>query len=588
MYRDQQQHVLEENMPLSVQLHRLPIESENLWVWHVLPEINAQVDEQTLHAQGWEIIEPVALSYPMLALMSQFASTLPVLSMGKTVIKTWVKKEDLGATSEHPVILAFRYGEHQPEQAIMVSRPPLGEIGIILEEDRLHIYQLDMLGEDGNHWSEHLQQLIDRMMVSTKTVSTDIVEWKEAQRAARNLAALYWELHIHREGTIEGGAMIEMEPSTIIPFAEKKPKRTRGSKREVSPLVIRDPEAVEISTDQITQALLRGLLSDDLYTLYPDRLVAEHRKVFPTEQGEVKITIRPGSQETWTHVLESLSALGDAVVDTFCALVSLAYDANSQHDLTQSFFLNVDDILRVCRRKESNRSFTPLQRASAIQHIITLSRVHVTATLPVAEKRGGRRKTRYIDSVVLDLLGTVIGEYETLTGDVLWERREVKIGPWARYAPFGPQTALLFRVILEYHSQRQRYAKRIGRFLTIQFFIRAQQTKEGTLDLSIKELLEQSGIKPDHDNPSRTRKMVEEALQRLQKDQVIQAYARIIEAATGIETPEQQVLRLQREREVQSQIDQCAQGWWHLYEAQRWSFEAPSFHTTFPLLQQPE
>jgi hypothetical protein len=578
MHIHQQHFVWEEAMPLSVQLHRLPVSGENLWVWHVLPEINSQVDEQTLRMHGWELVEPVTLSCPILALMSQLASALPVLSMGKTVIKTWVRTEDLAETAAHPVILAFRYQEQYPEQPVMVARPPLGELGIVLEDDQLHIYQIEMLGEEGGHWSEQLQHAI-RMLTSTQNVSIDDPEWKAAQQAARHLAALYWDLHRHREE----GTTIDVDQTTVIPVTEKKPKRTRGPRREAAPLVIRDPEAVEISTDHITQALLRGLLSDDLYALYPDRLVAEHRRVFPTDQGEVKITIRPGSQETWTHVLESLSILGDAVVDTFCALVSLAYDASSQHDLTQSFFLNVDDILRVCRRKQSNRAYTPLQRASVIEHLITLSRVHVTATIP--GKRGGRKTSRFIDSVVLDLLGTVIGEYETLTGDILWERREVKIGPWAKFAPFGPQTALLFRTILEYHSQRQRYAKRIGRYLTIQFFLQAQSAPGSilSLEMSAQELLEQSGIKPDLDNPSRTRKMIEEPFKLLQKDKVIGSYARVISAPPAGETAEQQEIRMKQEQDIQRRIDECAQGWWLLYTAQRWRFEAPSAGV-YPLL----
>ncbi len=565
-------------MPLSVQLHRLPVPGENLWVWHVLPEINSQVDEQTLRTRGWELVEPVTLSCPILALMSQLASALPVLSMGKTVIKTWVKTEDLAETSAHPVILAFRYQEHSPEQPVMVARPPLGELGIVLEDEQLHIYQIEMLGEEGSHWSAQMQHAIDQMLAKADNVSIDTPEWKAAQRAARQLAALYWDLHQNGEE----GVTRDADQTTVIPMTEKKPKRPRGPRREAAPLVIRDPDAIEISTDNITQALLRGLLSDDLYTLYPDRLEASHHKVFPTDQGEVKITIRPGSQETWTHVLESLSILGDAVVDTFCALVSLAYDANSQHDLTQSFFLNVDDILRVCRRKQSNRAYTPLQRASVIEHLITLSRVHVTATVP--GRRGARKTSRFIDSVVLDLLGTVIGEYETLTGDILWERREVKIGPWAKFAPFGPQTALLFRTILQYHSQRQRYAKRIGRYLTIQFFLQAQsEGKALGLEMSMQELLEQSGVKPDVENPSRTRKMIEEAFKLLQKDKVIGSYARVIVAPEASETADQRASRMKQEQDIQRRIDECAQGWWPLYTAQRWRFEAPSSEV-YPLL----
>ena len=562
-------------MPLSIQVHRLPIDTQSLWVWHMLSD--ASVHERKHLGQGWELIESTNLSFPLLALMSQLAQTLPILTMGRTVLQTWVKNEDLAATAAHPVILAFSHDQDPKQLALFPSAPQRpGEVGIIVEEDQLNIYQLSALGEQGIEWSNRLKMTCEEALIRAATL--DDSAWKTAQQAAQMLSLLYWNLHLQQEV----GEPLETD-LTILPVTEKKPaKRTRNTRQQQAALVVRDPDAIEFTADYITHAILRGLLSDELYTQDEENLTATHERVVP-HQGTVNITIRPESYETWEHVLESLSLLGDEVVDTFCAVIALAYDASPQ-DISQPFFLNVDDILRVRRRKLSNGSFTPSQRIQVISHLIALSRVHVTAT--GLRRRGARKTAGFINSVVLELLKTVIGEYETLTGEILWERREVKIGTWAKFAPFGPQTALLFRTILEYHAQRQKYAKRFGRELTIQFYIQAQKKRSqrekigdmASLELTIEELLTLSEITltPDNqnpDNPSRIKKMIEEAFKLLQKDKVIGSYDKIAVMRPGKEKTEQQ--RLQ-ELDIQKRINECAQGWWPLYTRQLWRFDPPA------------
>ena len=540
-------------MPLNVQLHQLPVQNQQLWVWHVLPEVS-KIDESTLRAERWEPLDPTALPYPVVALMSQFASMLSVLSSNKTMLKTWIRTDDLQAVSAHPVILAFRQEQRPEQHPAALFHPPLGEIGIVDEDGQIYLYEIAMLGEKGSAFAAELRQAMNEGLGGSLSET-----WGAAQRAAQRLGALYWDLHVRQKKE----AYAQDRQLSLV--QEKKPERRRH--RPAAGLVLRNPPAIQVSTDILSQILMRSLLSQDEYTLHPELSLAEHRHL-SSQEGNVTITIRPGSQETWSQVLESLALLGDAVVDTFCSLISLAHEAHPG-DLSHPFFVSVDDILHLCERKQSNGAFTARQRSDILQHFLTLSRVHVTASMPGQGRK--QRVTRRIDSAVFEVLGTTIGEYETFTGEVVWEQREVRIGPWVKSAPFSSQTAQLFRRILGYHSQRERYAKRIGRYLTIQFFVQTQQTSQGGLEFSMQELLDQSGIKLDQANPIRTRKMVESAFLQLYHDGIIGSFAQIIPA-----TPDETW------RETQQRIGECAKGWWQLYAAQRWRFEPPTSHGLIP------
>jgi len=136
----------------------------------------------------------------------------------------------------------------------------------------------------------------------------------------------------------------------------------------------------------------------------------------------------------------------------------------------------------------------------------------------------------------------------------------------------NPQVALLMRTILKYHPQRERYPKRLGRRLLLQFFRNQRQTaatghkafeaaegREDSLIYSIGELLELSGILPDKHHPDTTRGRIENGLERLVRDEVLGSYSQVIES---IPVSPSQPARI-RER---------ARGWWPSYAAQSWRF----------------
>src|SRR5690348_8058878 len=93
------------------------------------------------------------------------------------------------------------------------------------------------------------------------------------------------------------------------------------------------------------------------------------------------------------------------------------------------------------------------------------------------------------------------------------------------------QTAVMLRQILKYHAHNHQHEKRLGTYLTWQFRVNVRHG--GVVRCEMETLLQQSGITPDLKNPERTRKRIEDALNRLEKDEVIGEHGRVIE-----DTPE--------------------------------------------------
>jgi len=273
------------------------------------------------------------------------------------------------------------------------------------------------------------------------------------------------------------------------------------------------------------------------------------------------ITISPGSDENWGHVLKSLNVLGDETVDTFFAAMANAIEINGTQNVTAPFFISPDDILATCQREKSKGSYTPGQRMNVIEHLRILSRAHIRVSFPL--RRG---RDAFAESPILEVLTSKYGVVNTITGEEIWEKREIKIGNWAADVPeVSRQTATMLRQVLKYHSQRQRHEKRLGRYLTFMFRVNAQ--KGGVHRCSMQVLLEQSGITPDRNVPGKTQERIESALKRLQTDKVIEKYGLVIESKT-----EARVRQVEAERRIQTR----AYHWWDDYLRQQWYFYPPS------------
>lgn len=386
--------------------------------------------------------------------------------------------------------------------------------------------------------------------------------WSEAQQKAHLLAKAYEAFArlpsesddlaprlltiIPLEKTLQG-VPPESEASTAL-----QPRRQRGQRQPRPELVLRDPPAVQVRSDVLTSLIMRGLLHGSEYQLRTSqgKKMAVYRMPLAKGRGELTITISPGQGQAWDDVLKSLEVLGDEVVDTFCALLALALDRYGTGRLHEPFYLSPDDILHVCQRRLSHGSFTPQQRAGVIEHLQVLTQAQVLATLP-GSKPGQEFRAQ---SAIMDFLSGAIGEYRTATGETLWERREVKMGDWVQMVPpLADATAMMLRQILKYHPQRERFPKRLGRYITLQ-----KPQREGYIVRKLRTLLTQAGIKPDPNHPGDTLTSFRNALVTLQEHKVISDFAPIIESITP---------------EAHERILQRAYGWWDLCEMQEWRID---------------
>ena len=331
-----------------------------------------------------------------------------------------------------------------------------------------------------------------------------------------------------------------------------------GRHQHVAPvaLVTKNPAAMKIRSDQLTYRILLGLLEGKYYTQDPTHCFAEYRQTLPKGRGYVSLAFSPRGKESWQQVQSSLALLGDEIVDTFLALLAVALDSNGTERISLPFEISVDDILALCQKKKSKGSYPAQQRLKVIAHVQALARASVSATLVL---RDG--KQWYVESPVLELL---VSEWEIYPGHKSQYSWQLKIGDWAVMLPqLQSQTSVISRQVLHYHARKQKYEKRLGRYLTVLYRINAHR-HGGRVKVSMGVLLEHAGIALDRDNPGRTRDAIESALNQLHADGVIGSFGPIVESSS-------------HGQEVQERIEQHAYHWWDDYRRQLWLFELPAY-----------
>lgn len=452
----------------------------------------------------------------------------------------------------------------------------------------------------------HIEQL--RKMLQKPTL---LEQWRMVQTMARDLARDYYEYHEqqNQQGT---SATIEPEPEPepdrerlqayqaayslvgemqeieeeetepeelrLLPPAASKPVPARQRRRRTATqaAATRKPD-FSMRSDEVNREIIDALRNKGDYKPIPDRGIAEQTRQFHNEEGQITITIKPLENEGWETVLSALNTLGDACIDTYIATMGIAIERNGLEHIRTPFMISPDDILEFCGKKKSNRAYTPFQRAEVIKHLKTLSQAHVIATMPGPGRRRGPRTeptTLKAEGAIIDLLSFKIGEYSTITGEEIWEKRSISIGEWINIIPqLNNQTATMLRKVLEYSAKNERYQKRLGIYLTFMFRINARHG--GAFERSLNAVLDGAGIIAPRQQ-GEFREAIENALAMLHKHNVIGDYARIVDSSpTG--------------QEQEAMIREHAKGWWAVYGAQKWRFEPPDYAKTKyqKLLRQP-
>jgi len=137
---------------------------------------------------------------------------------------------------------------------------------------------------------------------------------------------------------------------------------------------------------------------------------------------------------------------------------------------------------------------------------------------PLAKGRVSPISVRSVALVMTD-----IAERPGPDGQPIFLGAMVTAGSWARaYSESGLpyQTTLLAQKALAYHPNKEQVEKRLTKYLPFQFRFNAKH-ETPSLRRSVRELLDSAGVRPNELNPERTRKRLEEGLDRLKCDGVI-------------------------------------------------------------------
>ena len=355
---------------------------------------------------------------------------------------------------------------------------------------------------------------------------------------------------------------------------QKRVYRAR-SPRKTTAIVAKGKSTVSFKSDILTHEIMKALRDPDTYTHDKERGLAEHTHTFlQNAKGSIILSIKPLENEGWETVLSALSTLGDGCIDTYIATLAIAHEHNGTDQIREPFHISPDDILEVCGKKKSHGSYNPGQRAEVMKHLKTLSQARVIATLtgnPCApKKRGPKRKgagtsdptVMSAEGALIDFLSFKIGEYSTITGEEVWEKRRIAIGEWVTMIPhFCNQTAIMLRQVLAFSAKNERYQKRLGLYLTFMFRINAKNG--GVFKCSLAALLEGAGIVVPRER-GQFKEAIEYALQVLKRENVMSNYEQIVGAGPAWQL-------------IQKEIHERARGWWEKYAAIEWRFSSPDY-----------
>ncbi|MBA3822614.1 MAG: hypothetical protein H0X24_01765 [Ktedonobacterales bacterium] len=513
-----------------------------------------------LSAEGYVEVDLTSATQ-VAALKGQLARVITVSDA--TTLIAWAPRGAMEHVARFPVVLAFRMPSITVDGATTLPAlqqvPPqsLGECALVWDGQAWQLVERSELGPEGITLQVHLADAIMEMVGAAAEwwtvagATAALADEQQREGIEAHLADLTALTRRRRQSPARWEAQWQGLRRQTAELAEYYWLQTQSETR----LAVVNVETVTVSVpaDAMTQQIMRSLLSAGEYIPDAEQRVAVWQPTLLAQPVTIQLNRQDG--ETYQQMMAVLDQLGDEAADAFCALVAIALDTNGSKGIAQPFYLSPDDVLAFLGRHESNRAYTAGQRAMMITLLNVLARIQVSAVLP-----NPRRKNRVyrMTSTIVNLLSDTIGEYVLDSGEILWQRRKVSLGNWAAVAPqLSSQTVEMLRRILSYHPQKDRYAKRLGRFLTLQF-----TTATATLEFSMSQLIAHAGIPVDRSHPDRTRRFIEGAFAELIHDQILGSATMLIEAGSAGEGR-------------QRRIAQCIRGWWEDYEATIWQFTPP-------------
>lgn len=241
--------------------------------------------------------------------------------------------------------------------------------------------------------------------------------------------------------------------------------------------------------------------------------------------------VAPDQLETWkAEMWRQREQLSDADADALDALSAIwLYQARSEYDRAVA---HVDGLLEMRGIKQRKRGehhrvgYTQDQRRDMMQALVHIQNLYITIALDGDGGGAGRAEgtTRVIQSrafVITDRVG------EIDAAGTMVDIEAFVFRPGEVFARFltgpGSQTALLSAKALRYDPYRQRWEKRLARYLSWQWRVKARANQLAR-PYKVATLLDAAGQEINRQKPVLTRERLEKALDTLQDDAVISGW----------------------------------------------------------------
>ena len=279
-----------------------------------------------------------------------------------------------------------------------------------------------------------------------------------------------------------------------------------------------NPDAISFISARPVIAAMRALMAGNAHWQRP-----EGQQPYYADRDGVMVYVQEGSDfnplaldAAWQRVL----SLDDSKVSTFliCLGKWLADTAGGARGLTKTH-VHVGDILSFRGlKKEPHGGYKKTQKEEAKQDILALNSIWVRSVEKVFIGRG-KSENRAIDSRLLEVAiessPNLFGEFEPFAF-------RLAPGDWATHylGEHNRQIATLLRPVMRYDPGKQRFAMRLGIYLATQWRIRAK-TENYEQPWSVVTLLNGAFVELPTVNLDRFRQQFEQALDRLQTDNVI-------------------------------------------------------------------
>ncbi|HEY1349876.1 MAG TPA: hypothetical protein VGF67_09650 [Ktedonobacteraceae bacterium] len=514
------------------------------WTWGVFAVLY-KVGPDIIHelkADGWEAWSDETI--PSFFHLHNQGSQVLIVQEETFLTQDWARKEDLHFARRCPVALAHRAQRHLSETKVFKSLR-IGSCALVDDGGKSRVYYLEQLEKEASVLCEMVNEGIGLALTGNpaQNQAWRRAHWPQTHNAARLLAKMYWGLHL------------KMRPGTIRPLQEV------GS--EALPMI---PNAIR------GNALLTAIGSpmQALLAAYTDgqqggaNWQGRADKTIPmyTQQGaygKTRLTLYPPEERRELDE-KALDALWDEVArlsdyDGDVLLILAAQQIIGQPDergyvwITGKAILDYRNIEPMKKRringglrragyrtKDQGKIATIMARMGnswvQVEEWIIAQPQHPPAKKARTHSQTAEKRTLYTREDRLLDIGSIIRQQESADGEdeaageqhkgmpIAWQYR---LGSWID--PFlsgaNRQVAWLFQQALRYDPYRNGPEKRVARHLSWHFLRCARPEGIDPLVCGVGELLAIMRIVPHKRYPLRARKRMEDALHRLQEDQLI-------------------------------------------------------------------